>query len=80
MTTSFVSAGYSVQHLGALRSDATASFFDILRKKYLDWNERRLRDHNDDQFWQAALQDARIMADISRAMNAAALRDVKPYY
>jgi len=80
MTTSFVSAGYPVQPSDANRTGAPESLFDAMRKKYQDWNERRLRDRHDDQFWQAALQDARIMADISRAMNAAAMRDVKTYY
>lgn len=44
------------------------------------WNERRLQAAQDEQYWQAALADARIMADISRAMSASALDDVKRYY
>jgi hypothetical protein len=44
------------------------------------WNERRLQAAQDEQYWQAALADARIMADISRAMSSAALADVKRYY
>jgi hypothetical protein len=51
-----------------------------LRASYKDWQARRLQDRQDEQYWQAALQDARVMADISRAMSAAALRDVKVYY
>jgi hypothetical protein len=51
-----------------------------LRASYAEYEARRLRQHQDEQFWQAALQDARIMADISHAMNASALRDTKAYY
>ena len=41
---------------------------------------RRLQDRSDREYLDAARQDARIMADISRAMSAAALRDLKTYY
>ena len=51
-----------------------------LRVNYREWQARQLQRRHDEQFWQAALQDARIMADISRAMNAAAMRDVRAYY
>ena len=51
-----------------------------LRVNFKAWQARRLQERHDLQYWQAALQDARIMADISRAMSAAALRDVKVYY
>jgi hypothetical protein len=51
-----------------------------LRTAVKAWNERRLQAAQDEQYWQAALADARIMADISRAMSAAALKDVRAYY
>lgn len=51
-----------------------------LRATYLAWNERRVREAQDQQYWQAALNDARLMADISRAMSAAAIQDIKAYY
>jgi hypothetical protein len=51
-----------------------------LRVAYHAWNERRRQAAQDAQYWQAALQDARVMADISRAMSQAALRDIKAYY
>ena len=44
------------------------------------WQARRRQVAEDDQYWQAALSDARIMADISRAMSAAAVQDIKAYY
>ena len=52
----------------------------VISTNYKAWNARRLQAHQDEQYWQAALQDARVMADISRAMSAAAMRDVKAYY
>jgi hypothetical protein len=51
----------------------------VISANYKAWNARREQDRQDEQYWQAALQDARVMADISRAMSAAALRDVKYY-
>ena len=51
-----------------------------LRTSYASWQARRLQERHDEQYWQAALQDARLMADISRAMNVVALRDIKSYY
>ena len=47
---------------------------------YARYKARRLQARQDEQYWQAALQDARMMADISRAMSVAALRDVRVYY
>jgi hypothetical protein len=51
-----------------------------LRIAFLAWNERRAQAAQDRQYWQAALNDARLMADISRAMSAAAIQDIKAYY
>lgn len=51
-----------------------------LRAGLKTWNERRLQAAQDEQYWQAALADARVMADISRAMSAAALEDVRRYH
>jgi hypothetical protein len=51
-----------------------------LRSGLKAWNERRMQAAQDEQYWQAALADARVMADISRAMSAAALDDVKRNY
>jgi hypothetical protein len=43
------------------------------------WAAARKRHAEDDQLWQLALTDARVMADISRAMSAGAAQDVKAY-
>ena len=50
-----------------------------LRASYRESKARRLQRKQDEQFWQAALQDSRIMADISRAMSAAGMQDVRLY-
>jgi len=64
----------------ALLAAPARSASNALAATFKAWKERRVRDAQDDQYWQAALADARIMADISRAMSAAALDDVKRYY
>jgi hypothetical protein len=51
-----------------------------LRAGLKGWASARRQAAQDAQLWQVALTDARIMADISRAMSAAASRDVKSYY
>lgn len=43
------------------------------------WAERRAQAAADEQYWQTALDDARIMADISRAMSVRAERYVRAY-
>ncbi|HNZ91291.1 MAG TPA: hypothetical protein PKM82_08790 [Acidovorax sp.] len=43
-----------------------------LRASYRDWLESRHHAAEDQRTWNAALQDARMMADLSRAMSAAA--------
>ncbi|HVE54575.1 MAG TPA: hypothetical protein VNB23_14440 [Ramlibacter sp.] len=40
---------------------------------------RRQR-RDDDKLWNIALSDARVMADLSRAMSRDAVRDVRGYY
>jgi hypothetical protein len=51
-----------------------------LRAGLKGWAAARRQAAQDEQLWQVALTDARIMADISRAMSASASRDVKAYY
>jgi hypothetical protein len=51
-----------------------------LRSSYKAWRARAIQRAHDEEFWRAALNDARIMADISRAMSATAMRDVRAYY
>ena len=44
------------------------------------WGAARRATANDEALWQVALTDARVMADISRAMSQDASRDVRGYY
>lgn len=44
------------------------------------WAEARRREAEDQQYWNAALHDARIMADLSRAMNGIAVDNIRRYY
>ena len=52
----------------------------VLRNGYEAWMESRRQAAEDLRTWNAALQDARIMADLSRAMSAAATRDLGNKY
>ncbi len=44
----------------------------VLRTGYKAWLESRRQSAEDQRTWNAALRDARMMADLSRAMSAAA--------
>jgi hypothetical protein len=44
------------------------------------WSAARKQRREDDKLWNLALNDARIMADLSRAMSQDALRDARGYY
>lgn len=63
----------------ALLAAPARSAAAALRVSYRESKARRLQRRQDEQYWQAALQDARIMADISRAMGAVGLEDTKAY-
>lgn len=43
------------------------------------WSEARRRAQEDERTWNAALHDARLMADLSRAMNGIAVDDLRRY-
>ncbi len=51
-----------------------------LRTGLKKWAAARKQAAEDEKLWSLALTDARVMADISRAMSADALRDIKAYY
>ena len=51
-----------------------------LRTGFRAWNAVRRRAAQDEQLWQVALTDTRVMADISRAMSASASRGIREYY
>ena len=51
-----------------------------LTHAYGNWAAARRLRHEDEKLWNLALTDARIMADLSRAMSQDALRDTRAYY
>ncbi len=53
---------------------------NLLRSNLRAYAAHRRQAAQDEQLWQVALTDARVMADISRAMSASAVSDLKQYY
>ena len=51
-----------------------------LRAGVKSWSAARRQSAQDERFWNVALTDARVMAEISRAMSADAARDVRGFY
>ena len=51
----------------------------LLRRAARLWDQARRRAAEDERTWNAALHDARIMADLSRAMNGIAVQDARRY-
>ena len=60
---------------GPLRRTAIA-----LRSTVVGWNARHIAAEQDRQMMRVAMTDARVMADISRAMSMGAARDVRNYF
>ena len=51
----------------------------LLHGAVRSWSDARQRAAEDERTWNAALHDARIMADLSRAMNGIAVEDMRRY-
>lgn len=51
----------------------------LLRESAQIWRDAHRRSAEDEKTWNAALRDARIMADLSRAMNGIAVQDMRRY-
>lgn len=79
--TSITHTDLSVLHPGIARAERTVQFpspvlntLSVLGaplvRAFDAWLARRREARADQQYWNAALSDARIMADISRAMSA----------
>ncbi|AVP56582.1 hypothetical protein [Pulveribacter suum] len=51
----------------------------LLRQGAREWSAARRRALDDERTWNAALHDARLMADLSRAMNGIAVEDLRRY-
>ncbi len=64
----------------ALLAKPARSAAHSLRTSLQDWAARRQQAAADEKLWDLALRDARVMAEISRAMTQEAGRDVRGYY
>ncbi|MES3001626.1 MAG: hypothetical protein V4787_13115 [Pseudomonadota bacterium] len=64
----------------ALLAAPAKRFAASLRGSGRRWSAARRQRIQDEKLWNVALTDARVMADISRAMAAGASRDVRSYY
>lgn len=64
----------------ALLASPARNAGSVLRTTMRAWSERRKQATADEQLWELALTDARVMADISRAMTRDTVRDVRGYY
>lgn len=51
----------------------------VLRASYRAWTQGVRRDAEDQRTWEAALQDARLMADLSRAMTVVAEQNMRKH-
>ncbi len=76
----FVHIEHPVQHAGVLRVENFAAFVLGVKQHIAAWRSTRKQAAQDQQMWDIALTDARVMADLSRAMTADAQRDVRGYY
>ena len=64
----------------ALLAGPARRFAAVTRSGLRRWAAVREQRIQDEKLWNVALTDARVMADISRAMSAGASRDVRTYY
>jgi hypothetical protein len=66
----------------ALLAEPAARAGVALRREFKGWAAARRQAAEDEKLWQVALTDARVMADISRAMNLStrAQRMMRSYY
>jgi hypothetical protein len=64
----------------ALAAGPVRSAVNRLRVTMGQWSATRRAAAQDEALWAVALTDARVMADISRAMSQDASRDVRGYY
>jgi hypothetical protein len=64
----------------ALFAAPARSWAVSLRATFVSWKQARREAIEDERLWNVALTDARVMADLSRAMSRDAARDVRGYY
>lgn len=70
--TSFVNSSHSFEHSGLVRMHrgalALQAMAATVRAAYRAWVSSRKQAVEDERTWNAALKDARIMAELSRSM------------
>lgn len=64
----------------ALLAGPARRVVNVARVAGRNWAQARRESAEDAKLWEVALTDARVMADISRAMSRDAARDVRGYY
>jgi hypothetical protein len=74
-----INAAIALQSLAAIGKPVVALFAKIGAVLEKQAEARRAR-REDERLWNVALSDARVMADLSRAMSRDAARDVRGYY
>ncbi|NNU44686.1 hypothetical protein [Ramlibacter montanisoli] len=67
-------------HLGRGLVHTLALIGGPLNRVLSTWAAARKQRAEDEKLWNLALTDARIMADLSRAMSQDAMRDVRGYF
>jgi hypothetical protein len=67
-------------HIGRGIVHALSVIGSPVTRAYAAWSAARKQRIEDEKLWNVALTDARIMADLSRAMSQDAQRDVRGYY
>lgn len=72
--------GHSLLAALAVVGEPVRKFGALFGTGYDKWAEARRQAKEDEKLWNLALTDARVMADLSRAMGAEAIRDIKRYY
>ena len=78
-----ITRGFEALANFSLTRGAVASLAAVGRpvtQAYASWAAARRLRHDDEKLWSLALTDARIMADLSRAMSQDAQRDIRAYY
>ena len=74
--TAFVHVDHRPVHSGVMRFERAIA---AIRGIFRNWAEDARREAEANQRWNAALHDARRMADLSRAMNGIAVEDKRRY-
>lgn len=64
----------------ALLAQPARRLVTVTRSWFKGAAEARRRQAEDRKFWDVAMTDARVMADLSRAMSADATREIRNYY